>query len=130
VTAQRFSRWGQTSAVPGAVVESRCDQQGGLDGCTSCQRQLDVSAALLSQFHALAAPSIPVDLEDEQLCSGAAAAAHEPEGQGGGQQGRGSRSGAAEQHHVRVNTPTFMSHLEKREDCPRPAGFSLGGLFR
>ena len=74
--------------------------------------------------------SIPVGLENEQLCSGAAAAAHESEGQGGGQQGRGSLNGAGEQHHVSVDTPTYMSHLQKREDCPRPAGFTLGGLFR
>ncbi|WP_438983605.1 hypothetical protein [Vulcanococcus sp.] len=74
-------------------------------------------------FHALAVLSIPVGLEDEQR-------ADEPEGQGGGQQGRGSRNGAGEHHHVRVNAPTFMSHLENREIAPRPAGFSRGGLLR
>ena len=86
----------------------------GLVGGASCQRQLDVSAALLSQFHALAVLSIAVGLENEQLCSGAAAAADEPEGQGCGQQGRASRNGAGEHHHLRINAPTFMSHLEKR----------------
>jgi hypothetical protein len=87
-------------------------------------------SAFESNSNALAMLSIPLGLEDGQRCSGAVAAVDEPEGQGGGQEGCGSLNGAGEQHHASVDAPTFARLLNRCESWLRPAGLSLGGLFR
>ena len=132
-----ISRYGLTFARRSSVVSvlgwlsGQLDQAlQGLGGSLVPATAGRFRSAVESNSNALAVPSIPLGLEDGQRCSGAVAAVDEPEGQGGGQEGCGSLNGAGEQHHASVDAPTFARLLNRCESWLRPAGLSLGRLFR